>query len=151
MTPAALARIAAAVRGVAGEDGAPLFRDVLGALEAAALETWPRTPAAFVILLADEFEAAQGGPGAALQRARTTIGVQILLAAPDDASGAAALDPLREALGRTRAALAGLRSEGGGAALRLIDGRLAGIADGRVEWRDRYGVDWWRGGSGDGG
>ena len=39
MTPAALARIAAAVRGARGEDGAPLFRDVLGALDAAALET----------------------------------------------------------------------------------------------------------------
>ncbi len=120
-----------------------IYREVLGALDVAALSSWPRTPAAFVLPLAEDAADSVAPAIQATQHTTATIGVQTLMSAPNDRSGTRARDELAEVLAASRAALAGWTPEGAREVLQFRRGFLIGIDGGRVEWRDEYRLRWW--------
>ena len=135
-----------------GENAALFFKAVLGTLEAAVLETWPQTPTAVVLPLADDAdESVAPLVEEAAQQYLVTIGVSILVAAPNDRKGALGLERLSPALAYARAALSGWAPGG------LLDnrltlsyrrGRLLRADGGRVQWQDEYQMSRWARGGG---
>lgn len=123
--------------------GTGVYREVLDALGAAALKSWPQVPAAFVLPLSEAPGDSLSPTWKAIQRVEMTVAVNSVVAAPNDRSGARAKDALAAVLGRSRACLAGFRPEGATEVMRFAGGRLIGIKDGRVEWRDEYRLVWW--------
>ncbi len=128
---------------VARLEAAGIYKEVLGALDVAALSSLPRTPAAFVLPLAEDAADSVAPAIQATQQTTATIGVQSLLSAPNDRSGARARDELAEVLAASRAALAGWTPEGAREVLQFRRGFLVGIDGGRLEWRDEYRLRWW--------
>jgi len=120
-----------------------IYREVLGALDAAALSSWPRTPAAFVLPLAEDAADSVAPAVRATQHTTATIGVQTLLSTPNDPAGGRARDALAEVLAASRAAISGWAPEGASEVLQFRRGFLIGIDGGRVEWRDEYRLRWW--------
>ncbi len=118
-------------------------RQVLGALDAAALKTWPKTPAVFVVPLAEDAAESAAPRVRAVQRAETTVAVQMLVSAPNDRSGSRARDELALLIRQTRGLLAGFCPDGAAEGLRFVRGRLIGLENGRLEWRDEYALVWW--------
>ena len=123
-----------------------IYREVLGALDVAALSSWPRTPAAFVLPVAEDATDSVAPAIQATQHTTATIGVQTLLSAPNDRTGGRTRDELSEVLAASRAALAGWTPEGAREVLQFRRGFLIGIDGGRVEWRDEYHLRWWTAG-----
>ena len=120
-----------------------IYQEVLGALDVAALSSWPRTPAAFVLPLAEDAADSVAPAIQATQQTTATIGVQTLLSAPNDRTGGRARDELSEVLAASRAALVGWTPEGAREVLQFRRGFLIGIDGGRLEWRDEYRLRWW--------
>ena len=125
-------------------EAAGLYKEVLGALDAAALSAAPRTPAAFVLPLAEDAAESVAPAVEATQFVTATIGVQTLLSAPNDRGGARARGELSALLAASRELLAGWRPPGAREVLAFHRGRLIGIDGGYVEWRDEYRLRWWQ-------
>lgn len=130
----------AAVAARLGEAG--VYEEVLGVLDAAGGVS-PRTPAAFVLPLAEDAAESVAPAVRAVQYTTATIGVQSVISAPNDRTGARARDELSALLAASRAALAGWKPPGGREVLRFYRGRLLGIDGGRVFWLDEYRLRWW--------
>ena len=124
-------------------EAAGIYREVLGVLDVAALSDWPRTPAAFVLPLAEDAADSVAPAIRATQQTTDTIGVETLVAAPNDRTGGRVRDRLSEILGASRAALAGWKPEGAREVLQFHRGFLIGIDGGRVAWRDEYRLKRW--------
>ena len=121
----------------------PVYLEVLDALDAAALKTWPKMPAAFVFPLSETF-AASRTLVAAVQKVETVVAVQTLIAAPNDPSGTRARSRLAGTINASRRQLAGwCPGEGVSGVLTLRRGFMLGIEGGRIEWRDEYMLPWW--------
>ena len=89
-----------------------IYREVLGALDVAALSSWPRTPAAFVLPVAEDATDSVAPAIQATQHTTATIGVQTLLSAPNDRTGGRTRDePFR---GPGRLARGARRLDAGG-------------------------------------
>ena len=121
------------------EGGAPLFAAVLSALDTAALAAWPKTPAALVLPVSDEAEESttrrvESAPVQHLVR----IGVSVMVAAPNDRSGARGRGRLSALLAQARQALAGWAPPGHREVLSFRRGRLVSLEDGRLQWLDEY-------------
>ncbi|WP_420585833.1 phage tail terminator protein [Ruegeria sp.] len=117
----------------------PPFGDrVLGALEAAALSAWPQTPAAIVTPLADDAPEGVAPNAGAIQQVTSIIAVTLIIAAPNDATGASRRDELGALLGGVRMMVAGWQPDGARETLQFRRGRLAGLDGGRIEWREEY-------------
>lgn len=116
----------------------PPFGKVLGALEAAALKTWPQVPAAIVTPLAEDAPEGVAPAVGAVQLVESTIAVTVIVAAPNDRTGATRRDELSALVGGARAMVAGWRPEGARETLQFRRGRLVGLDGGRVEWRDEF-------------
>ena len=131
--------IAARLAALAGEDGAPLFAAVLSALDAAALTAWPKTPAALVLPVSDEAEESttRRVENAPVQHV-VRIGVSVMVAAPNDRSGARGRERLSALLAQARLALAGWAPPGQREVLSFRRGRLVSLEDARLQWLDEY-------------
>ena len=122
-----------------GEDGAPVFAAVLSALDTAALTAWPKTPAALVLPVSDEAEESttrrvENPPVQHVVR----VGVSVMVAAPNDRSGARGRGRLSALLAHARQALAGWTPPGQREVLSFRRGRLVSLEDGRLQWLDEY-------------
>ncbi len=131
--------IAARLAGLADEEGAPRFAAVLSALDTAALTAWPKTPAALVLPVSDEAEESttrrvENAPVSHVVR----IGVSLMVAAPNDRSGARGRERLSVLLAQARRALAGWAPPGQREVLSFRRGRLVSLEDARVQWLDEY-------------
>ena len=124
-------------------DEAGIYRNVLGALDASALKTWPKTPAVFVVPLAETVADSLAPRAGAVQRVETTVAIQTLIAAPNDPTGRKARTELANVLGASRGVLSGWCPEGAAEALTWRRGLLLGLENGRLEWRDEYALVWW--------
>lgn len=133
--------MAARLAVLAGEDDAPLFATVLSALDTAALTAWPKTPAALVLPVSDEAEESttrrvENAPVQHLVR----IGVSVMVAAPNDRTGARGRERLSALLAEARLALAGWAPPGQREVLSFRRGRLVSLEDARLQWLDEYEV-----------
>ena len=131
--------MAARLASLEGEGGAPLFAAVLSALDAAALTAWPKTPAALVLPVSDEAEESttRRVENAPVQHV-VRIGVSLMLAAPNDRSGARGRERLSPLLARARRGLAGWTPPGQREVLSFRRGRLVSLEDARLQWLDEY-------------
>jgi len=131
--------MAARLAALAGDGGAPLFAAVLGALDTAALTAWPKSPAALVLPISDE---ADESTTRRVERAPVKhvvrIGVSVMVAAPNDRSGARGRARLSALLAHARQALAGWAPPGQREVLSFRRGRLVSLEDGRMQWLDEY-------------
>ncbi len=131
--------IAVRLAGLVDDDDAPLFAAVLSALDTAALTAWPRMPAALVLPVSDEAEESttrrvESAPVPHVVR----IGVSLMVAAPNDRTGARGRERLSSLLAEARQALAGWAPPGQREVLSFRRGRLVSLEDGRVQWLDEY-------------
>ena len=133
--------MAARLAALAGEDGAPLFAAVLSALDTAALTAWPRTPAALVLPVSDEADESttRRVENAPVQHV-VRIGVSVMVAAPNDRTGARGRERLSALLAGARLALAGWAPPGQREVLSFRRGRLVSLEDARLQWLDEYEV-----------
>ena len=131
--------IAARLAALADEEGALLFAAVLSALDAAALTAWPKTPAALVLPVSDEAEESttRRVENAPVQHV-VRIGVSVMVAAPNDRSGARGRERLSALLAHARLALAGWAPPGQREVLSFRRGRLVSLEDARLQWLDEY-------------
>ena len=133
--------MAARLAALEGDDGAPLFADVLSALEAAALTAWPKTPAAAVVPISDE---ADESTTRRVERAPVEhvvrIGVAVIVRAPNDRTGKLGRDRLSPVLALARQALAGWTPPDQREVLSWRRDRLVSVEDGRVQWTDEYDI-----------
>ncbi len=131
--------MAARLVALEGEDGAPLFATVLSTYDAAALASWPKTPAALVLPISDE---ANEDITRRIEQAPVEhfvrIGVAVIVAAPNDRTGARGRDRLSPLLAQVRQALAGWRPPAMREVLSFRRGRLVAAEDGRVQWTDEF-------------
>ena len=128
------------------------FRAVVDAL-AMTPELKVRPPLAAVLPLSEAAAESRSGPCGTVQRATLSLGVYVVIAAPNDPGGikARARGELSAALAGVRAALvgwvpcspAGRGLAGRPEALAFEAGELAEIADGRIVWRDVYAARYW--------
>ena len=121
------------------DGGDPVFAAVLSALDTTALTAWPKTPAALVLPISDEAEESttrrvENAPVQHLVR----VGVSVMVAAPNDRSGARGRERLSALLARARQALAGWTPPGQREVLSFRRGRLVSLEDGRMQWLDEY-------------
>ena len=133
--------MAARLAALAGEDGAPLFAAVLSALDTAALTAWPKTPAALVLPVSDEADESttRRVENAPVQHV-VRIGVSVMVAAPNDRTGARGRERLSALLAEARLALAGWAPPGQREVLSFRRGRLVSLEDARLQWLDEYEV-----------
>ena len=131
--------MAARLAALAGEDGAPLFAAVLSALDTAALTTWPKTPAALVLPVSDEAEESttRRVENAPVQHV-VRVGVSVMVAVPNDRTGARGQARLSALLAHARQALSGWAPPGQREVLSFRRGRLVSLEDARVQWLDEY-------------
>lgn len=139
---AELSAVAAVAAVAARLEEAGIYEEVLGVLDAAGGVS-PRTPAAFVLPLAEDAAESVAPAVRATQYTTATIGVETVVSAPNDRTGARARDELSALLAASRAAIAGWKPPGAREVLRFHRGRLLGIDGGRVFWRDEYRLRWW--------
>lgn len=123
---------------LARRERTPPFGEVLGALEAAALKTWPKVPAAIVTPLTEDAPEGVAPSVGAVQLVESTIAVTVIVAAPNDRTGATRRDELSALVGGARAMVAGWKPAGARETLQFRRGRLVGLDGGRVEWRDEF-------------
>ena len=121
------------------EDGAAAFAAVLSALDTAALTARPRTPAALVLPISDEADESttrrvENPPVQHVVR----VGVSVMVAAPNDRTGARGRGRLSGLLAQARQALAGWTPPGQREVLSFRRGRLVSLEDGRLQWLDEY-------------
>ena len=121
------------------EGGAPLFAAVLSALDTAALSAWPKSPAALVLPVSDEAEESttRRVENAPVQHV-VRVGVSVMVAAPNDRSGARGRGRLSTLLAQARQALAGWTPPGQREVLSFRRGQLVSLEDGRLQWLDEY-------------
>ncbi len=127
---------------------AGIYKEVLGALDTAALKDYPQTPAAAVLPLTDDAAEDVAPKIGATQRYKSIIAVQTMLSAPNDRSGTRAHNELSEILGEVRALISGWKPPGSSEVMQFRRGRLLRVDGGRVEWRDEYELLWWAGSAG---
>ena len=131
--------MAARLAALEGDGGAPLFADVLTAMDASALTGWPKTPAALVLPVSDEAdEDTTRRVAQAPVQHFVRIGVAIIVRAPNDRTGKLGVDRTSPVLAQARRALAGWRLPEQREVLSFRRGRLVSAADGRVQWIDEY-------------
>ena len=131
--------IAARLAALADGDGAPVFADVLSALETAALTSWPKTPAALVLPISDEAdESTTRRVEHAPVQHFVRIGVAVIVRAPNDRTGALGRERLSPVLAQARRALAGWQPPDQREVLSFRRGRLVAAEDGRVQWTDEF-------------
>lgn len=121
------------------DDGAPVFAAVLSALDTAALTSWPKTPAALVLPVSDEAaeSTTRRVENAPVQHV-VRVGVSVMVAAPNDRTGAGGRERLSVLLARARRALAGWAPPRQREVLSFRRGRLVSLEDGRLQWLDEY-------------
>ena len=131
--------VAAQLEAVEGEGGEPVFAAVLSALDAAVLTAWPKTPAALVLPISDDADesATRRVENAPVQHF-VRIGVSVIVAAPNDRTGARGRDRLSAALAPARRALSGWSPPQQREVLSFRRGRLVSLDGGRVNWLDEY-------------
>ena len=133
--------MATRLEALADAAGDPVFAQVLSALDAAALTSWPKTPAAIVLPISDE---ADESTTRKVERAPVQhfvrLGVAIIVRAPNDRTGALGRERLSPVLAEARLALAGWTPPGQREVLEFRRGRLVAAEDGRVQWTDDYEV-----------
>lgn len=131
--------MAARLAALAGDDGAPIFADVLTAMDTSTLARWPKTPAALVLPISDEADESttrrvENAPVNHFVR----IGVSVIVAAPNDRTGKRGVDRTSPVLAQARQALAGWQPPGQREVLAFLRGRLIAADNGRVQWTDEF-------------
>ncbi len=127
-----------------GMEPAPL-REVLGALEIAGAVKL-RPPLAVVAPISEAAGETRAGWGATSQQIILTLGVAVMIAAPNDPGGVRARrkDELSDTLAAVRGALMGWVPPGFLAQpLTYVRGRLLEIEDGRITWQDEWETRYW--------
>ena len=133
------AAMAERLAALAGEGGKPLFAALLDALEADALTSWPKTPAAIVFPISEEAdESTTRRVEQAPVQHTVRIGVSVIARAANDRSGKIGSERLSPLLAQARQALAGWAPPGQREVLSYRRGRLVATEDGRVQWVDEY-------------
>ena len=104
-----------------------------------ALTAWPKTPAALVLPVSDEAEESttRRVENAPVQHV-VRVGVSVMVAAPNDRTGARGRGRLSALLAQARQALAGWAPPGQREVLSFRRGRLVSLEDGRLQWLDEY-------------
>lgn len=121
-------------------DGAPVFKDVHGALQLSDIVNQPinRAPAAFVIPLDENPRPDVRGSGPALQEVVSGVGVVMALQSLNTRTGGKDIDPLTAVRKAVRKSLFGWPPEAGYEPFTLGSGRLLSLLPGTVFWVDRF-------------
>lgn len=134
-------RLAELVRNRLEAESGDDYADIWSTLQAAG-ERSPKPPAVIVYPLQDESARNVGGRATTVQRVTAQIGVMHHVAARNDPLGEEARPEAAVAVAGTRNVLIGWTPPDCDVPLYLLGGRLERLAEGRMQWLDRYAAEW---------